>query len=72
MTKLIAKGWVFVHSTDLSGLASDSSNSIAVDAFDDAYVSCVTNSNRAAGDVVRQSMLLWPKCRLGEAGDESS
>jgi len=47
-------------------------NRIAVDAFDDASVSRVTNSNRAAGDVVRQSMLLWPKSRLGEICGESS
>jgi hypothetical protein len=52
MTKLIAEGWVFVYSTDLSGLASDYSNRIAVDAFDNASVSRVTNSNRAAGDIV--------------------
>jgi hypothetical protein len=57
---------------DLSGLASDYSNRIIVGVFDNAYVRCVTDSNRAAGDVVRQSMLLWPKSRLGEAGDESS
>ena len=52
MTKLITEGWVFFYSTDLSGLASDYSNRIAVDAFDNAYVRCVTNSNQAAGDIV--------------------
>jgi hypothetical protein len=72
MTKLIAEGWVFVYSTDLGGLASDYSDRMAVDAFDNAYVRYVTNSNRAAGDVVRQSMLLWPKRRLGAVCDESS
>lgn len=72
MTKLITEGWVFVYSTDLGGLASDYSDRIAVDAFGNAYVRCVTNSNRAAGDVVRQNMLLWPKSRLGEVCDESS
>jgi hypothetical protein len=72
MTKLIAEGWVVVYSTDLSGLASDSSNRIAVEAFANAAVRCVTNSNRAAGDVGRQSRLLWPRSRLGEIGGESS
>jgi hypothetical protein len=57
---------------DLSGLASDYSNRITMGVFDNAYVRCATNSNRAAGDVVRQSMLLWPKHRLGEACDKSS
>jgi hypothetical protein len=56
----------------LSGLASDYSNRTTVGVFDIAYVRCTTNSNRAAGDVVRRTMLLWPKSGSGEAGDESS